>query len=193
MSKNIIQPTNDINDENTPDEYGLILREHPDTMWMYFTAKPRCELNLQEVLRRQSIPCYVPMIRKVTTYSRSTYTRMLPMFPGYVFASTSKMGYDLVMMNSFLRRVYHLDAINAKKLLKDLITVRKFELLATEHKVEVRPELKVKTPILITKGYFKGEYATITRFTKHDEVEVLLTSLQMAISAQVPLDFVEKA
>ena len=61
---------------------------------MYFTAKPRCEKTLYGALRSQGVPCYLPMIRKTTEYTHRIYTRMVPMFPGYVFASTTSQSFD---------------------------------------------------------------------------------------------------
>lgn len=175
------------------DEYTDLLKQHDGMQWMYFTTKPRCEKRLYEALKRQGIPSYLPLIKKTTEYSHRVYTRMVPMFCGYVFASTCPKGFDITKINSALLRMNFLDEINANCLLRDLITVRQIERLAADHKVEVMSGLKIKMPIMINRGYFRGEYGTIEHFVNHDKVMIRLTSLSMLISLQLPVDFVEKS
>jgi len=175
------------------DEYTDLLKRHDGTHWMYFTSKPRCEKKLYEALRQQGIPCYLPLVKKTTEYSHRIYTRQVPMFGGYVFASTCPGGFDMVKVNSSLLQVHFLDDISADRLLQDLITVRKVELLAGDHKVEFATKLKIEMPVIINRGYFKGEYGKIQHFVNHDNVMIRLTSLSMVISIQLPVDFVEKS
>lgn len=158
---------------------------------MYFTAKPRCEKTLYEALRRQGIPCYLPMIRKTTEYTHRIYTRMIPMFPGYVFASTTPREVDLSRINSVLNRVFFLNSYDSEKLLKDLQTVHKYELLAQKRKVDVL-SLALKDPVLITHGFFKGERAVIQHFNDHDEVTVQLDAIPYSLNVCIPLDFITK-
>lgn len=179
------------NDHLENDEYADLLKQHDGTHWMYFTSKPRCEKKLHEALRRQGVPSYLPLVEKTTEYSHRVYTRMVPMFCGYVFASTCPGGFDITKINSSLLHIHYLDEINANCLLRDLITVRKVELLAKDHKVEVITKLKIEMPVIINRGYFKGEYGRIQHFVNHDEVMIRLTSLSMVISIQLPVDFVE--
>lgn len=169
------------------------LKTYEGTQWMYFTAKPQCEKSLYNALSAQHVVCYLPLIKKVTEYSHRVYTRMVPMFPGYVFASVCRAEFKTTLYSSFLGRCYYLDEIQASALLKDLVTVRKYELLAQEHKVQVLVDLNIGDPVLITHGYFKGERAVIKRISKErDEVIAELTALQMALSVQLPVDFLSK-
>lgn len=166
-----------------------VLRIHEGTQWMYFTSKPRQEKNLYNALQQQGIPCYLPLVNKTTEYTNRIYTRNVPMFPGYVFASTRSRGFDLTKLNLFLQRCYFLDEYRSAALLRDLITVRKCELLAKENKIEVMTNFRIDDVVTIAHGYFKGEKAVIRRFSSHDEVTVQLTSLEMALTLQLPVDF----
>lgn len=167
------------------------LQTHPDCRWMYFFSRPHCEKKLYTALCAQGIPTYLPLISKTTEYSRRTYTRTLPMFPGYVFACTRRQGFDIGQINSALLRVNFLPEELADELLEDLKAVRKFELLALEHQVSVRPELVPGTPILITNGFFKGEYAIVRHRKNLETLIVNLRSVQMALQLEVPAEWCE--
>ena len=178
-------------DIDCADDCNGMLRVHEGTLWMFFKSKVRCELKLYEALQTQNIPCYLPLLQKTTEYSRRIYTRTVPMLGGgYVFASTVPRGYNLIPLNRYLFKAYYLDDYDAKRLLKDLLTVRKYEILAKTHKVEVMTDLKVNDPVQITHGYFKGEMAQVLRFKDHETVIVQLTQLPMTISVELPVDFV---
>lgn len=174
------------------DELADLLRQYEGTSWMYFTSKPRTEKKLYEALKAQNIPCYLPLLQKTTEYARRIYTRTVPMFPGYVFASTCSRGFDIGRLNSALLRVHFLPEVDAANLLSDLKTVRKFEILAKSNRVEVRPDIAEGTPVVINKGYFKGERGVVEKLINHETVEIYLNSVQMALRIELPLDFVGK-
>ena len=165
------------------------LRQYPDCRWMYFFAKPRCEKKLYNALCAQGIPAYLPLISKTTEYSKRSYSRSLPMFPGYVFACTRRQGFDIGQINSALLRVNFLPEELADELLEDLKAVRKFEILAMEHQISVRPEIVPGTPVLITNGFFKGEYAIVKHRKNLETLIVNLKSVQMALQLEVPAEW----
>ncbi len=171
--------------------YTDLLRIHEGSSWMYFKSKPLCEIKLYEALKAQNVICYLPLVKKTTEYQHRIYTRMVPMFGGgYVFASTSRNGFDLARINRNLLKIFYLSEYDSENLLKDLKTVRKYELLAQTHKVEVMTNLQVKEPVVITKGYLKGETAQIKRFKNHETVIVQLTAIPVAMMVELPVDFV---
>lgn len=175
------------------DSYRELLKVHEGTFWMYFKSKPLCEIKLYDALMEQNIPCYLPLIKKTTEYSHWIRTRMVPMFGGgYVFASVARSGFDLARINRHLAKVFYLSEYDADSLLKDLLTVRKYEILAQTHKVEVMTDLTVSDPVVIKKGYFKGEVGEIKRFKNHETVIVQLTSIPLAMVVELPVDFVIK-
>lgn len=166
------------------------LQEHKDSLWMYFVAKPRCEKKLFEALQQQAIPSYLPLIPKTTEYSHRVYTRKVAMLPGYVFASTRSQGFDISRLNSSLLKVNFLSELSAAELLSDLKIVRKYELLANDFKVEISPEIKEKTPVMITRGYFKGEQGIVLKRKNNKVVIVNVASIALAMRVEVPLDWV---
>lgn len=170
-------------------DYDSLLVHHEGSQWMYFTSKPQCEMSLYKTLRALEIPCYLPCVRKTTEYSHRVYTRVVPMFKGYVFASTVRGGFDMAKINSVVRRCCFLDPWQSDSLLNDLICVRKYEVLAQKHKVNVLKSMKPGMTVLISHGCFKGEYAMVTRINNHDEITVQLSALPMALSVQMPIDF----
>lgn len=174
------------------DELSNVLCPHDGTFWMYFTSRPRQEKKLYQALLSQAIPCYLPQVKKTTEYAHRVYSRMVPMFSGYVFASTCPQGFDIVKLNSSLLKVHFLSEAAAAELLHDLKTVRKYEILAKEHKVAVYPPMTPGTAIQVTKGYFKGEYAVVQKMINHETVSIYLSSLQMTLSVELPVDFVER-
>ncbi len=170
-----------------------ILKVYSDSAWMYFKSKPLCEQKLYDALKQQQIPCYLPMVRKTTAYARWTNTRMVPMFGGgYVFASVAPHGYDMVGINRYLTKVYYLSEGDSEALLKDLLVVRKYEILAQKHKVEVLPNMRIGETVVITGGCFKGETGRIERFENHDSVTIRLHTLAAAMKVDLPIDFVMK-
>lgn len=161
--------------------------------WMFLQSKPRLEKKLFEALKAQGIPCYLPMLKQTTEYARRIYSRMTPMFPGYVFASAKPGDLDVARLNSFLRKISFLPPTLSEELLRDLKTVRKYELLAEERRITVSDEMPPGTPVLIRKGWFKGETAVVHRRKNYETVSVHLRSLQMSLSVELPVDFVERA
>ena len=168
-----------------------ILHPYPDAEWMYFVSRPRCERKLAERLAAQSIPVYLPMMERVTEYSRRVYRRRLPMFTGYVFAATAPQGFDMRLVDAALLKVKFLAPPLAELLMNDLRSVRKFELLSAEHKLEVRPELVPGMPVEISHGVFKGESAVVKRRKNSETVIVNLKSLNMALELELPVDWCE--
>lgn len=173
-------------------DYNDLLRVHEGSQWTFFTSKPHQEMNLYEALRRQNIPCYLPQVKKMTKYSRRSYTRYVPMFSGYVFASTRANGFDFIGLNSSLKRCFFLDKGCAATLLRDLITVRKFEVLAQDYKVEIKADFDADQAITLPDGYFKDENAVIRHCDNHDEVTVQLISLARFLSVQLPSNFLSQ-
>ena len=167
------------------------LHLYPDAGWMYFVSRPRCERKLAERLAAQSIPVYLPMVERVTEYSNRVYRRQLPMFTGYVFAATAPQGFDLRLVNAALLKVNFLTPPLSELLMNDLRSVRKFELLSAEHKLEIRPELVPGTPVEIRRGVFRGESAVVKRRKNSDAVIVNLKSLNMALELELPADWCE--
>ena len=91
--------------------YTDLLRIHEGSSWMYFKSKPLCEIKLYEALKAQNVICYLPLVKKTTEYQHRIYTRMVPMFGGgYVFASTSRNGFDLARIN---RNLFILRTLNS--------------------------------------------------------------------------------
>jgi len=167
------------------------LRPYPGAGWMYFVSRPRCERKLAERLAAQSIPVYLPMAERVTEYSHRVYRRRLPMFTGYVFAATAPQGFDLRLVDAALLKVNFLPPPLSELLMNDLRSVRKFELLAAEHKLEIKPELVPGTPVEIRFGAFRGESAVVKRRGNAETVIVNLRSLNMALELELPADWCE--
>ncbi len=180
-------------DNPVDDEFKKILTVHPGTSWMYFVSKPRRERMLFESLREQNVPAYLPLQQKTTEYSRRVYNRWLPMFSGYVFASTCRQGFDIGKLNPSLLKVNFLSEPQGAELLEDLKIVRKFEVLSRQHKVEVCPRLAPGTPVLIRKGEFKGDYAIVERKKNGKSVIVNLHWVEMSLHVELPVDWVEEA
>lgn len=168
-----------------------ILHRYPDAEWMYFISRPRCEKKLAERLSAQSIPVYLPMLEKVTEYSHRVYRRRTPMFPGYVFAATASQGFDLRLISASLLRVNFLSPPLGELLMNDLRSVRKFELLSSEHKLVVKPEIVPGMPVEISRGVFKGESAVVRRRKNSETVIVNLRSLNMALELELPAEWCE--
>lgn len=173
------------------DDILEMLRPHDGTLWMYFISKPRCEKRLYEALKAQNIACYLPMITKTTHYSQRIYTREVAMFPNYVFASTCSMGFDIAKLNSSLLKVCFLPESLAAELLADLQIVRKYELLAKTHKVDISPEIVEGSSVMIKKGNFKGDYAIVEKRKNSKLIIVNLHSVEMSLHVEVPIDWVE--
>ena len=168
-----------------------MLHPYPEARWMYFVSRPRCEKKLAERLAAQSIPVYLPMLERVTEYSHRVYRRQLPMFTGYVFAATAPQGFDMRLVDASLLKVNFLSPPLAELLMNDLRSVRKFELLSAEHKLEVKPEIVPGMAVEIRRGVFKGESAVVKRRKNTETVIVNLRSLNMALELELPIDWCE--
>ena len=175
------------------DEILKMLCPYEDTQWMYFVSKPRCERKLYKGLCEQGIPAYLPLFFKTTEYSHRVYKRQVPMFPGYVFASTCSQGFNIQRINAALLKVRFLPDPLGEALLNELRIVRKFEILSKNHKLEIKPDIVKDTPVLIQQGAFKGDYAIVEKRKNAETVIVNIQSVQMSLHIELPVDWCEIA
>lgn len=174
------------------DNIEEILKKHPETLWTYFRSKPSMEIKLYEALKAQGVPCYLPMIQKTTEYAYQIKRTWHPMFASYVFASSRQGAFDAALLNKYKLRYEFLSEWEADKLLADLKIVRKYEILGKTHKITVNERIKKGTPVLIKKGYFKGDNGFVVKHKNSMTVTINLQWQDMSLEVDVPTDFIEQ-
>ena len=107
------------------------------------------------------------------------------MFPGYVFCVISEESYRTLLSSGTIVYRVTMNEISEKRLIKDLIALRDFEIMALQKDVIVRPEIIKGSQITITNGPLMGVTCVVEQ-RKNDtlitvNVEILGQSVSTAI------------
>ncbi len=164
-------------------------------LWFPVYTQPLREGSLCRYLEARDIPSYLPRLRKVSyknvrrpskvdTYEVVRYS---PMFPGYVFAQLSEDELAGIWRSGSVVRILR-DAENLQaQLLRELRTIRLFEVSQDTHPVEVFPELVEGARFVIEDGIWRGVYGVVTRRKSRTVFAVKLEFLRQTIVAEIDL------
>jgi transcription antitermination factor NusG len=175
---------------------GEILRmrfeQCPGFCWMPVRTKPRQEKKLREYCSAHRIECYLPLIRKLHQYDKRTMAFMLPMFPGYVFCLISEENYKTMVLSNAVLFKISLDEKGEAVLLKELESIRAFELLALKEDIVIKPELVAGTPVEISTGPFKGITGIVEYRKNKTVITVNIEILGQSASVEVEAGLLEE-
>ena len=89
-----------------------------DSQWMVLYTKPRQEKSLARDLLRQTIPFYLPLVKKTLQYGRRRMASFAPLFDGYLFMLGSEKQRTMSLATNRVLRV--LPVKDGQRLITDL-------------------------------------------------------------------------
>ncbi len=169
--------TNSEPDAASTDEVMAMFIPFPGKHWSLVQTRPRNEKYARQNIAGQGIITYLPLITRVEIHNRSSRKRVLPMFPGYLFACPSLEEETLIRRDKCVWNVRILNASEEEELLRDLQVVRKCELLSLNRKLVVNPQLQVGDTVRLKNGPFKNHEVIVARRENETKIIVNLNFL----------------
>ena len=160
-------------------------------VWTPVRTKPRQEKKLAEYCQVKSVTYYLPLIKSVKRYDKRSVEHQIPMFPGYVFCAIDEDGYRFLLSSGTIVYRIAINEIIEKQLIKDLIDLRNFELLAMQKDVVVRPEIITGAQITVTNGPFMGVSGIVEKRKDETLITVNVEILGQSVSAAIDIGDVE--
>ncbi len=170
------------------------IKKIENKVWLPVRTKPQSEKKLEEYCKIYNVETFLPLLKKVTRYSRSTNTTYKPMFPGYIFCCLDIMGNDykqIVRSNKILFKI-DISEGDELELIEQLNSLQIISTLSKKAKIIVKPELVVGTKVLITKGPFQGIEGIIDKRKGESTVAVNLELLGQTVITEVDIEDTEK-
>lgn len=169
------------------------LIHHAERLWMPVRTKPRQEKKLAEYCKVHNIDYYLPLRRKLHRYSKGKCEFTLPMFSGYIFCCLNQELYSVLVRSNAVLFKINLDEIDEARLLGELRNIYQLEMLALEHTLVIKPELKPGIPVTISSGPFRGIEGIVSFRNNRHYITINIEMLGQSVSAKVDIDAVEKA
>ncbi len=170
------------------------IKKIENKVWLPVRTKPQSEKKLEEYCKIYNVETYLPLLKKVTRYSRSTNTTFKPMFPGYIFCCLDIMGSDykqIVRSNKILFKI-DITEIEEAGLIEELNSLQLISTLSKKATIIIKPELQVGSKVIITKGPFQGIEGIIDKRKGESTVAINLELLGQAVITEVDIEDTEK-
>jgi transcription antitermination factor NusG len=155
--------------------------------WKVLFVKPRTEKKITEYCDLYGISSYLPLREKTRVVQRRKVTFMLPVFPGYVFASFPAEQRLQLLQTNLLVRI--LEPSNPRRMLRDLIMVRRA--------LKVNPALTPTKPLALGRqvriigGPFMGIEGRVARMAGVLKVVLNIELIGQAVSVTAKTDQIE--
>ena len=162
-------------------------------LWTPLRTKPRQEKKLHRYCVANSIPSYLPLTRKHHNYKKQSVSFTSPIFPGYVFCRVNTDTYSKLLLSNAVAYKIDIDSYSERKLIKELKTIRLFELMSAKYPVEVSPELVAGTPVEITRGAFSGISGIVQKRKKKTMLVVNIEILGQTAAVEINAACLEKS
>jgi transcription termination/antitermination protein NusG len=159
--------------------------------WTPVRTKPRQEKKLAEYCRANSVIYYLPLIKSVKRYNKRSVEHQVPMFPGYVFCAVDEAGYCALLSSGTIVYRIKVNDITEKTLIRDLIALQDFEILASMKDVVVRPEIVSGVQIAVVKGPFMGVNGIVEKRKDKTMITVNIDILGQSVSTAIDIGDVE--
>ena len=159
----------------SPDSPGL------DSQWMVIYTKPRQEKSLARDLLRQTIPFYLPLVRKTNVARGRRRTSLVPLFAGYVFLYGSEEERVRTLTTNRISRV--LPVNDPDQLLFDLRQLR--QLIVANAPLTVESRLAPGERVRVRQGAFAGLEGTVLKRRGETRLLVSINFLQQGASVEI--------
>lgn len=167
--------------------------EHNDGwLWMPVRTKPRQEKKLAAYCKAHAIECYLPLLRKMHRYEKRNAEFMVPMFPSYIFCRINNDTLSTLAKSNTMLFKIDLDEYEEAQLIKELANIRQLEILSTERKLIIKPELEPGTPVIIKTGPFRGIEGVVSFRSNRYRITVNIDMLGLSVSTEMDIDNIDK-
>ena len=140
------------------------LLESPDpteegSQWMVIYTKPRQEKSLARDLLRQSIPYYLPLVKKTLRYGRRRLQSFAPLFDGYLFVRGSEKHRTISLATNRVLRV--LPVSDRHRLIADLRQIER--LIQSNVPLTAESRLQAGRNVRVREGLLAGVEGVVLR------------------------------
>ena len=160
----------------------------PEHRWYPVYCKPNKEKKLSELATQKNISWYLPTFLHYRMTRGHRVESHIPMFPGYVFLLLNRQQNWQVKTSGLVIRILPVTEKSEPELVKDLNTIREFELLSRTQPVKVRSDLVPGKRFTITHGNLKGIEGVIVKQKNRIEFIVHLDFLGYSLATVPAMD-----
>ena len=152
-----------------------------DSLWMVVYTKPRQEKSLARDLLRQTIPFYLPLVKKTLQYGRRRIASFAPLFDGYLFMFGSEKQRSMSLATNRVLRV--LPVNDSDRLVADLRQIER--LIQCNAPLTVESRLQAGSRVRVRSGAFAGVEGVVLRRRGQTRLLVSVNFLQKGASVEI--------
>jgi len=152
-----------------------------ESQWMVIYTKPRQEKSLARDLLRQTIPFYLPLVKKTLQYTRRRMVSFAPLFDGYLFMLGAEKERALSLATNRVLRV--LPVNDGHRLITDLRQIER--LIRANVPLTVEARLRPGMRVRVRNGIFVGVEGVVLRRRGETRLLVSVNFLQQGASVEI--------
>jgi transcription antitermination factor NusG len=152
-----------------------------DSQWMVVYTKPRQEKSLARDLLRQTIPFYLPLVKKHLQYGRRRVASFAPLFDGYLFMLGSEKHRSISWSTNRVLRI--LPVNDEERLITDLRQIER--LIEANVPLTVESRLHAGMHVRVRSGLMTGVEGVILRRRGETRLLVSVNFLQQGASVEI--------
>lgn len=160
-----------------------------DRAWAVLHVRPRCEKKAADYCKRNELPWYLPLRKKVHKYGSRERSFWSPLFPGYVFCVVTPVQKSEVRQNRYVANL--LDVVDQKTLVGQLRQIDRA--LTVGDTVEVMPYLEAGRRVAVTSGPMKGLEGFVLRVKGRTRVIINVDMIQQSVAVEVDSSWLSPA
>jgi transcription antitermination factor NusG len=149
--------------------------------WMVVYTKPRQEKSLARDLLRQTIPFYLPLVKKHLQYGRRRIASFAPLFDGYLFMLGSEKDRSISWTTNRVLRI--LPVNDEERLITDLRQIER--LIEANVPLTVESRLHAGMHVRVRSGLMVGVEGVILRRRGETRLLVSVNFLQQGASVEI--------
>ena len=153
-------------------------REHA---WVVLHSRPRCEKKIADHCKRNGLPWYLPLRKKIHRYGSREKSFLSPLFPGYVFCVVTPAKKSDIRQNRYVANL--LEVIDQEKLVEQLRQIDRA--LTLGEVVEVMPYLDTGRRVKVTGGVMKGLEGIVSRVKGRTRVIINVDMIRQSVAVEV--------
>lgn len=163
------------------------IKKHEHLKWHLIMTKPKAERRTKAFFVSSGIPCYLPFVSHIymqrftrangKQYERQRAPHRVPMFSSYIFAALDINTLSETRYQNTVSKVFFNEHYSEEQLISELKIVREFEMLSESNQVEIKPHIVEGTPIVISKGPFKGWEGIVKRRENNNYLHIVLHAI----------------
>jgi transcriptional antiterminator RfaH len=149
--------------------------------WVVLHSRPRCEKKVADYCKRNELPWYLPLRKKIHQYGSRERSFWSPLFPGYVFCMVTPAKKSDIRQNRYVANL--LDVLDQEKLVEQLRQIN--HALTVGEVVEVMPYLDSGRHVKVTGGVMKGLEGIVSRVKGRTRVIINVDMIRQSVAVEV--------